>query len=160
LDDRYVEVEKVHGVDGARRAAESHTAAIDRIEQIAQDEAIDCEFLRVDGYLFLAPEQSGDLLDRELAAAHRAGVTNVEMLARAPLSCFDTGRCLRFPHQAQLHPLKYMAGLARAFVEKGGRIFGTTHASKIDGGNRARVATSAGPVVAAGAIVVATNTPV
>lgn len=160
IDDRYVEVEKVHGVEGSQRVAESHTAAIDRIEQIARDEAIECDFLRVDGYLFLAPEQSADLLDRELAAAHRAGLTAVELAPRAPLSSFDTGRCLRFPRQAQFHPLKYMAGLARAFVENGGRIYGDTHASKIEGGTRARVATSAGPVVTAGSVVVATNTPV
>ena len=36
IDDRYVEIEKVHGEEGARLAAESHTAAIDRIEAIAQ----------------------------------------------------------------------------------------------------------------------------
>ncbi len=35
IDDRYLEVERVHGVEGARLAAESHTAAIDRIESIA-----------------------------------------------------------------------------------------------------------------------------
>jgi len=35
LDDRYYELEKLHGPQGARLAAESHTAAIDRIESIA-----------------------------------------------------------------------------------------------------------------------------
>src|SRR6185295_2071682 len=30
IDDRYIEVEKVHGTAGARLAAESHTAAIER----------------------------------------------------------------------------------------------------------------------------------
>ena len=34
LDDRYFEIENVHGEKGARLAAESHTAAIDRIEAI------------------------------------------------------------------------------------------------------------------------------
>src|SRR5690242_18427745 len=35
LDDRYCEIEKVHGEEGARLAAESHLAAINRIESIA-----------------------------------------------------------------------------------------------------------------------------
>src|SRR5437762_1964841 len=32
IDDRYLEMERLHGGQGARLAAESHTAAIDRIE--------------------------------------------------------------------------------------------------------------------------------
>src|SRR3954468_12404088 len=44
LDDRYYELEKLHGADGARLAAESHTAAVDRIEAIAAEEAIACDF--------------------------------------------------------------------------------------------------------------------
>ena len=44
IDDRYIEIEKVHGDEGSRLAAESHTAAIDRIEAIAHDEGIDCDF--------------------------------------------------------------------------------------------------------------------
>ncbi|HWL38710.1 MAG TPA: FAD-binding oxidoreductase, partial [Gemmatimonadaceae bacterium] len=35
LDDRYYRLEKLHGREGARMAAESHTAAIHRIETIA-----------------------------------------------------------------------------------------------------------------------------
>jgi glycine/D-amino acid oxidase-like deaminating enzyme len=49
LDDRYYELEKLHGEDGARLAAESHTAAIDRIEAIVNTEKIDCDFARIDG---------------------------------------------------------------------------------------------------------------
>src|ERR1700744_5326032 len=36
IDDRFLEIEKIHGTEGARLAAESHAAAIDRIESIAQ----------------------------------------------------------------------------------------------------------------------------
>src|SRR5215213_6870371 len=34
FDDRYVEIEKLHGEEGARLTAESHTAAIEKINQI------------------------------------------------------------------------------------------------------------------------------
>src|SRR4051794_19810879 len=123
IDDRYVEVEKVHGQEGARLAAESHTAAIDRIEANCREEGIDCDFERLDGYLFVAPGQSGDILDQELAAARRAGLAGVEIVPRAPLTSFDTGRCLRFPRQGQFHILKYLAGLARALQRRGGKIY-------------------------------------
>src|SRR3979411_3314094 len=49
LDDRYFELERLHGEKGARLAAESHSAAIDRIELIVAREHIDCDFERLDG---------------------------------------------------------------------------------------------------------------
>src|SRR6266513_1686460 len=58
LDDRYFELERLHGEEGARLAAESHTAAINAVEAIVEQEAIDCEFERLDGYLFLPPRES------------------------------------------------------------------------------------------------------
>jgi glycine/D-amino acid oxidase-like deaminating enzyme/nitrite reductase/ring-hydroxylating ferredoxin subunit len=160
LDDRYYELESMHGEKGARMAAESHTAAIDRIEAIIAKEKIDCDFERLDGFLFVPPGDSTDVLDKEIEAAHRAGLKDVRRVARAPLDNFDTGPSLLFPRQAQFHPLKYLDGLAQAFEKKGGRIFNQTHAEEFKSGSPAQVKTSKGPVVSADAIVVATNTPV
>jgi glycine/D-amino acid oxidase-like deaminating enzyme/nitrite reductase/ring-hydroxylating ferredoxin subunit len=160
IDDRYFEIERLHGREGARPAAESHGAAIDRIEAIVREERLDCDFERLDGYLFLAPGNSEQILDRERDAAHRAGLTNVERLPQAPLESFDTGPCLRFPRQGQFHPLRYLAGLAAAIERHGGRIFTGTHVESLEGGKAATVRTAGGPVVSAESIVVATNTPI
>ena len=160
LDDRYTEIEKLHGEEGARIAAESHVAAINRIETIASLEDIDCDFERVDGYLFQGEEEDRDLLKRELAAAHRAGLADVELLDRAPISSFETGPALRFPRQAQFHSLKYLNGLARAIVRDGGHIYSGTHAKTIEDGEPAKITTSEGHVITADNIVVATNSPV
>lgn len=158
LDDRYVEIERLHGERGSRLAADSHTTAIDRIESIVTRERIACDFTRLDGYLFCAPEHGEDLLDRELEAAHRAGLHNVAKIGRAPLA-FDTGPCLRFPNQAQCHPLQYLTGMAQAVERGGGRIYAGTHATKVTGGENATAATKSG-TVSAGHIVVATNVPI
>jgi glycine/D-amino acid oxidase-like deaminating enzyme/nitrite reductase/ring-hydroxylating ferredoxin subunit len=160
LDDRYSDLEKVHGENGARLAAESHTAAIDRIEEIIAREEIACEFERLDGYLFAPPDEPTDVIDDELAAAHRAGLREVERVNRAPLEHFNTGACLRFPRQAQFHPLRYLDGLSRAIEAKGGLIFNNTRAVEFRGGPPCRVTTSKGHMVACAAIVVATNSPV
>ncbi|HSB28878.1 MAG TPA: FAD-dependent oxidoreductase [Pyrinomonadaceae bacterium] len=160
LDDRYFELEELHGENGARLAAESHAASIDQVERIVHEEEIECEFERLDGYLFVPPKESKEILDRELQAAHRAGLTELEIVERAPLPSFDTGKALRFPNQAQFHPLKYLNGLARAIEREGGKIYTQTHASKIEGGDRALIETSDGPKVEAEAVVIATNTPV
>lgn len=159
LDDRFFELERLHGEKGARLAAHSHSAAIDLIESITTTEKIDCDFERLDGYLFVPPGESTEILDRELAATHRAGL-QAERVERAPLGDFDTGLCLRFPNQAQFHPMKYLAGLAVAIERDGGRIFTGTHVEEIKGGSPARIKTSEGHLVTAGAVVVATNTPV
>ena len=55
LDDRFYQLERLHGEQGARLAAQSHESAIDQIERIVRDEKIDCDFARVDGYLFVPP---------------------------------------------------------------------------------------------------------
>lgn len=159
-DDRYVEIEKLHGAEASRLTAESHTAAIEKIAEIVSGEKIDCQFEWLDGFLFGATPESGELLDGELAAAHRAGLTGVEKVARAPIKSFDTGTALRFPRQAQFHPLEYLDGLARAIMRDGGRLFGQTHATKIEGGTEARIETAAGPLITSEVVVVATNTPV
>ena len=157
IDDRYFEIERLHGTEGARLAAESHSAAIEQIAAIVETEEIDCDFERVNGYLFLAPSDEEELLDRELAAAQRAGL-NVDKLARIPLPV-ERLPGLRFPNQAQFHPLRYLAGVETALVRDGGRIFTSTHADAVVGGLPATV--QAGRhMVSAQAVIVATNTPI
>jgi glycine/D-amino acid oxidase-like deaminating enzyme/nitrite reductase/ring-hydroxylating ferredoxin subunit len=160
LDDRYHVLERLHGIEGARLAAASHTAAIDYIESIVGEEAIDCDFERLDGYLFVPPGSSTDVLAAELEAAQRAGVAGVERVSRAPLASFDTGPCLRFPRQGQFHPLSYLNGLVGAIERMGGRLFGKTHVTGVEPGPPARVTTDSGRTVTADFVVCATNTPV
>ena len=157
IDDRFTEIERWHGDRGAFLAAESHTAAINRIEKIAGELQVDCDFTRLNGYLFLAPGDEKQLLARELAAARRAGVM-AEMVPRAPLS-YDTGPAIRFPNQARFHPLKYLAAMAHAITERGGQIYTHSHADHVEGGPQAKV--EVGPhTVRAEAVVVATNSPI
>ena len=158
LDERYYDLERMHGDEGARLAAESHMTAINRIETIVGTERLDCDFERLNGYLFLSPGDEDDLLVRELAAAQRAGI-DATLVSRAPRPSFETGRCLLFPNQAQFHPLRYIAGLARAIQRDGGRLFTMTHAVQVEGGHPARVSAN-GHQVTADAVVVATHAPV
>ena len=158
LDDRYHELERLHGADGARLAADSHRAAIACIEDIVQGEGIDCGFARVPGYLFLPVGDSTAELDRELEAVKRAGLS-ARRLASTP-GAKRLGPCIEFPDQAQFHPLRYLDGLARAIERCGGRIHCGTHATSIDSGDRITVSTETGHKVTAGSVVVATNVPI
>src|SRR5665811_1441846 len=160
LDDRYYNIEKMHGEEGARLAAESHMAAIHRIETIASMEDIDCDFQRVEGFLFLGGENTRKDLERELEATQRAGISDTQLVDRIPFGFWDSGPALRFPRQATFHPLKYLKGLARAILRDGGKIYTGVHAEKIEDGEPARVTTSDGHVISADNVVVCTNTPV
>ena len=160
LDDRYFMLEKYHGLEGTRLAAESHSAAIDMAEDIIEIEGIDCNWRRLSGYLFLAPEDEFSLLQKEYEALRRTGLTGIEWLERAPLSAFNTGKCLHFPRQACLHIMKYLSGLTGVIERLGGKIYTDTHVAKIEGGPAAQVVTQDRFIVRASSIVVATNTPV
>jgi FAD dependent oxidoreductase len=54
IDASYRKIAQLHGEKGAQLAAQSHTAAISEIESIVNSGKIECEFERLDGYLFLA----------------------------------------------------------------------------------------------------------
>jgi len=160
LDDRYHVLERLHGLEGARIAAASHAAAIDKIESIVREEKISCDFERLDGYLFLPPGESPDILEAELEAAQRAGLGGVERLSRAPLANWNTGPCLRFPRQGQFHPLFYLNALVEAIERMGERVFGRTHVTGVEGGPPSSVTTASGLTVTAEFVVCATNTPI
>lgn len=159
IDDGFSMIEKVHGDDVSRLCHESHSAAIDWYESIVEREKIECDFERVDGYLFLPPGEDPDLLFHELAAAQRAGVTDVQRVPRAPLT-FDTGPCLRFPRQAQIEPLTFLLALASAIERMGGQIHSGTHVKQIEDKNGLMVRCENGNSVWARSVVVATNSPI
>jgi glycine/D-amino acid oxidase-like deaminating enzyme/nitrite reductase/ring-hydroxylating ferredoxin subunit len=159
MDEGFCGLERLVGSEGARVVGQSHRAAVDCIEAIVARERIDCDFERLDGYLFAPPYGERQALDEECAAAQRAGIT-VEYVSRAPLLSFDTGPCLRFPGQGQFHPMKYLRGMVTAFEAAGGRLFTGTHVDQICGGSTPCARTAGGAGVCASAIVVATNTPI
>ena len=160
IDEGYYDIEKFLGEECARRHAESHTAAIDKAEQIARECKIDCDWERVDGYLFLPPGGSVKDLTDELDAIHRAGLSGVERVNEVPNSQIKSDAVLKYPRQGQFHPLKYLEGVARAIVDLGGKIFTGTRVVSVKDGDRVTIETSDGSKVTAQAAVVATNCPI
>ena len=159
IDDRYFNIESWHGLEGMRMAAESHTAAIDRIDAIVKEEKLDCDFERLDGYLLGSLGDSSEILQRELSAVRRAGLSQIELLSECPVFSLNTVPCLRFPRQGQFHPLKYLTGLKHAIKRMGGLIFTQSRVEKIESGPPAILHTYFGETVTSHSVVVATNSP-
>ena len=162
LDDRYYSLENKHGINGSKLAADSHTAAINLIDSTVKEEAIDCDFERIDGYLFLDATDNIRSLERELEAAHNAGLKDVRMERDSPLKSKDISPCLCFPRQAQFQPLRYIFGLAKAISSKyGAKIYTETHASEVQSENqKVGIKTSDGHKVTATSAILATNAPI
>jgi len=160
LDDRYYDIEKMLGEECSRLTAESHTAAIDLVEQIVLEENIDCDFKRVDGYLFVPPGGSVTQLKEELEAVHRAGLVDIQRVDKLPVGKISTEGILRFPRQGQFHPLKYLNALAQRILGRKGRIFTGTRVVGVKDGEGVEIQTRDGRTIMAQAAVVATNCPI
>jgi glycine/D-amino acid oxidase-like deaminating enzyme/nitrite reductase/ring-hydroxylating ferredoxin subunit len=129
-DVRLSELVKFFGRDHAQAVWDAGLAAIERIDTIVRDEAIDCAFEWVPGYLH-APRDPQKLkadVDFEAEAALAAGmgfdatyVTDVPLMG---------GAGVRFEDQARFHPRAYLAGVARAIEANGGHIYEHTEASE------------------------------
>lgn len=155
LDDRYSEIERILGEENCRMAAESHTEAINFIERVAREDNIDCEFKRLDGFLFLHPTDEKATIDDEFVTTNKHGI-RTEKMQGVPGIAGESGVCLRFPDQAQFHPMKYLKGLAEYVVRNGGAIYTETRVETISKtGVKSRNFS-----VDAEHIVVATNSPV
>ncbi len=157
LDDRLSHIEQLHGTDAMRLAVRSHQAAIDVIERLVEDEQIACEFERVNGYVLAANADDTTVLETELKAAHRAGILDAHIQYAGVHR--EEGSVLCIPNQAQVQPLAYLQGLARAFRAHGGRIY-RARAVDVSGESEREVRTSSGFRVTCEHVVVATHAPI
>lgn len=159
LDDRYYDLIDLFGEESAKHILESHSHAIKRIQEIVLSENIDCNFLPVDGFLFVPPGENFEVLQKELHATQKLGLST-EMTSGSPIPSFDVGPSLKFPNQAQFHPFKYMNGLAKAIENLGGKFYSRTRVVDFKGGETCKVVAENGHTVTSQSLIVATNTPV
>jgi glycine/D-amino acid oxidase-like deaminating enzyme/nitrite reductase/ring-hydroxylating ferredoxin subunit len=150
----------LRGEDISRLFYESQAAAVDRIEEIQKREQIDCDFRRLDGYLFQALNTDSKIIDDELDAVRKVGAP-VHRLVGVPFKHCESQHVLRYPRQGTFHPLKYLKGLAAVIEAKGGVFHPQTIVERIeekdDGG--VILGTDRGNITAT-AVVVASNSPI
>jgi glycine/D-amino acid oxidase-like deaminating enzyme/nitrite reductase/ring-hydroxylating ferredoxin subunit len=122
-DATFSELTARFGEDHAQAVWDAGLAAIAQIDEIARNESIACDFTWVPGYvhrgLTTQDVNATNLFAREAQLASKMGF-DVSLVEDVPLI---GGRGLRFEHQARFHPRKYLAGLARAIVGHGGKVY-------------------------------------
>ncbi len=155
-DVRLSKLVKQFGRDHAQAVWDAGLAAIDQIDSIVREHEIDAGFAWVDGYLHAPPDENGKdagRLQDEASLARELGF-DVEFLERVPL--VDRPG-FRIENQARVHPRRYLAGVARALVDLGGRIY--EHSAADDFSDDPRSVTANGHTVTCDDIVIATHNP-
>ncbi|WFP78977.1 FAD-dependent oxidoreductase [Mesorhizobium sp. WSM4906] len=163
-DDGLSELVRVRGEELGRGFQESQAAAVDRIEQHVRDLGINCDFRRLDGFLFPAAwmdeEEAGKTCEEEYEAAGKVGAT-AEHGKGVPLKGHESAPVLRYPNQATFHPLKYLQALLADFEKRGGKVFADSAVVEVEEGEQGvRLRVEGGGTIMAKSAVFATNSPI
>jgi glycine/D-amino acid oxidase-like deaminating enzyme/nitrite reductase/ring-hydroxylating ferredoxin subunit len=146
-----------HGDELARLYGEANEAGIARIAALVDELGIACELRRKPNYTYAESPDDVGSVEAEAAAARRLGLP-ASYTEELDLP-FGVAAAVRFDEQAELHPVKYLVGLARAARDAGAELFEHTRAVSVDDGSPCRVETAGGAAVTADQVVVATHVP-
>lgn len=152
----YHDLTESFGEEAARAYARSNQDSIERIEAIVRDNSIDCDLERASNYVYTEREASVPDVEREMEALQRAGV-DAELTTETDLP-YSVRAAVRVDDQAQFHPWKYLASLARIVDGDGSHVLELTRAMDVRNGSRCEVETTSG-IVRASHVVVATQMP-
>ncbi|MER9947697.1 FAD-dependent oxidoreductase [Mesorhizobium sp. M0047] len=162
-DDGLSALVEMRGEALARGFQASQRAAVDRIEQHVASLEIDCDFRRLEGFLFPAAwmdeKEAARRCNEEYAAAAKTGV-EVERGKGVPLKGHQSAPVLRYPGQATFHPLKYLRALLADFKKRGGKAFAHSAVVEIKEGKQIRLKCDSGSTITALNAVFATNSPI
>ena len=152
----YAALTESYDVETASRYARSNQEAIEQVARIVSELSIECDFERASNYVYTELRESVARIEREVEAARAAGV-EAELTTDTDLP-YPIAGAVKVAGQAQFHPWKYLAGLARAVDGDGSHVFESTRATRVRSGSPCVVET-AHARVRAGHVIVATQLP-
>jgi glycine/D-amino acid oxidase-like deaminating enzyme/nitrite reductase/ring-hydroxylating ferredoxin subunit len=156
-DTRMTELVKRFGRNHAQAVWDAGLAAIAMIDDVVREHPIDAGFEWVDGYLHVPPDnetkQEAERLQEDARLASDFGF-DVEYMEAVPLV---NRPGIRFANQARIHPRRYLAGVAKAFVALGGHIY--EHSAADEFCDKPRAVKAAGHTVRYEDVVIATHNP-
>jgi glycine/D-amino acid oxidase-like deaminating enzyme/nitrite reductase/ring-hydroxylating ferredoxin subunit len=152
----YRQIRRRHSSAGAADYAEASLAGVELVAQLAREETIECDVERRPAVTYAAEASERDAVEAEYEATREAGLP-VEWNDEADLP-YPTHGAIALGGQLQLHPVRYVQGLARAVEGEGSRVFEASAALEVSVGDPCSVRTGGGTAVA-GQVVVATHYP-
>ncbi|MBO5479203.1 MAG: FAD-dependent oxidoreductase [Clostridia bacterium] len=118
------------GKSFAKSYLDANEEAIKNIKEIIDTEKIDCDFEWQDAYVYTDLEDEVIKIKNEVTSVNSLDFP-AEFVTDSSLP-FPIKACIKFPNQAQFHPLKYVKGLSDCIVQNGGQIYENTKVYDID----------------------------
>lgn len=118
----YDKLISMFGVEQAKQYLTANQAALQRYRELCRN--IDCDFEEKEAFTYSLDDRRK--IERELNALERLGFP-AEFVDKLPLP-FSVAGAVRFPNQAQFHPLKFVSGIV-----KGLRIYEHTRVQELLG---------------------------
>ncbi len=109
------------GEEFAKKYYEANEKAIDNIEKIVKEEKIDCDFKRVDSYVYTNDVKIVEDIKKEVEAINSID-GKCEFVKQIDIPVKTKG-AIKFPNQAEFNPIHYMNGLCEAIEKNRGKIY-------------------------------------
>lgn len=118
FDTTYDQVRSDFGEEGAQLVARATRQALDLVKEHVAAYTIDCGYEEKNGYVYSQNAEQTEQLEKIFEASRMAG-TEVAYADNIPVPVpFE--KAIVYKRQAQLHPMRYVNALARAFEDAGG----------------------------------------
>ena len=156
-DTPYSKAESTFGADGAQGFADAINGGLNLIRNNISSYNISCDYELKPGYLYAENEEEAKQLDDIYQGTVKAGVAAAytdEVPTPVPFR-----KALIFEGQAQFHPVKYLDGLQKAYLEAGGTLSENTLVEGIDSENGIHTAHAGEKSIRAKAVIYATHMP-
>lgn len=129
----YAKLLRQLGMEKARMYLEANEKALAYWRELCNQK--DCDFEEKSAFVFSRKDRPA--LEEEAAAVNRLGIS-ADLVERIPLPVETVG-AVRFDHQAQFHPVKFLANLSKglpiyenSFVQEVGKTWAKTAHGKVD----------------------------
>lgn len=145
------------GLERAKLYYEINQKAVDFIENTIAQYKIDCGFIRLPSYVYTNHDDYVKRIENEYQAYESLGIEG-GITEEIPLP-IQIQKAIYMSNQAQLHPKRYLDGLAAIGVERGGTLYENTRVVNFEPGGACRVTTADGTVIKARNVIITTHFP-
>jgi glycine/D-amino acid oxidase-like deaminating enzyme/nitrite reductase/ring-hydroxylating ferredoxin subunit len=145
-----------HGADAAATYARASIAGVEQVAELATRESIACDLERRPAFTYAADESELKDVEKEREVATAAGLP---VDSTPPDLPFPVAGAVRLEDQIEIHPVKYVQGLAAAIPGDGSHVFEDTRVVGVGHGQPWQVRTNRG-MLTADHVVVATHYPI
>lgn len=146
------------GVDAAITYGRTQRDALEHLVAMAHAIGTDVQLERRDAWVYVTAPERADELRREADIAQRAGLpAALDTDTGLP---FDVHAAVRVKEQAQIHPTRFLDGIAADIVRLGGHIHEQDRVVALDEGAPCRLSLASGVTVRARDVAVCTGFPI